>query len=50
MNAAEAPAARGFKAATSLESSAVPTVRELGLAAPAAALPPGGERAAWTTL
>jgi deoxyribodipyrimidine photo-lyase len=56
MNAAEAPAAaeaqsaRGFRAATGMESSAVPTLRELGLTALVAPLPPGGERAAWATL
>ena len=46
----EAPAARGFRAATDLDASAVPTLRELGLPALAAPLPPGGERAAWATL
>ena len=50
MNAPEAPAARGFRAAAGLNASAVPTLRELGLPALAALLPPGGERAAWATL
>ena len=50
MNAPEAAAARGFRAATGLESSAVPTLRQLGLPAAGAPLPPGGERAAWSTL
>jgi deoxyribodipyrimidine photo-lyase len=50
MNAPEAPAARGFRAATGLASGAVPTLRELGLPALSAALPPGGEHAAWATL
>jgi deoxyribodipyrimidine photo-lyase len=50
MNAPEAPAARGFRAATNLEACAVPTLRELGLPALGAPSPPGGERAAWATL
>ena len=50
MNAPEATAARGFNAANGLASTAVPTLRELGLPALAAALPAGGERAAWATL
>ena len=50
MNAPEAPPARGFAAAPGLEASAVPTLRELGLPALGAALPPGGERAAWAML
>jgi deoxyribodipyrimidine photo-lyase len=50
MNAPEAQAARGFRAATGVEASAVPTLRDLGLPAPGAPLPPGGERAAWATL
>jgi deoxyribodipyrimidine photo-lyase len=50
MNAPEAPAAHGFKAAAGMEPSAVPTLRELGLPALVAPLPPGGERAAWATL
>jgi deoxyribodipyrimidine photo-lyase len=50
MNAPEAPAVGGFKAAPGLDSSAMPTLRELGLPALAAPLPPGGERAAWATL
>ena len=50
MNAAEAPAARGFRAASGLESCAVPTLRELGLPVLCAPLPAGGERAAWDVL
>lgn len=70
MNAAEAPAATGFKPIgglqarqpsclqsgrqtgqlSDLQPSAVPTLRDLGLPALSAALPPGGERAAWATL
>jgi deoxyribodipyrimidine photo-lyase len=53
MNAPQAPAApaaRGFSAASGLKASALPTLRELGLPALDAALPPGGERAAWATL
>ena len=49
MQAPEAPVARGFRAATGLDASALPTLRALGLPALAAPLPPGGERAAWTT-
>ena len=48
--AAAAPAAGGFNAATSLQASALPTLRALGLPALSAALPPGGEHAAWATL
>ena len=50
MNAPEASAATGFSAATGLQASALPTLGELGLPALDAALPPGGERAAWATL
>ena len=53
MNAPEAPevpAARGVGPATGLETSALPTLRDLGLPALVTALPPGGERAAWATL
>jgi deoxyribodipyrimidine photo-lyase len=50
MNAPEAPAVGGFKAAPGLDSSAMPTLRELGLPALGAPLPAGGERAAWATL
>jgi len=50
MNAPEAPAARGFSAAASLPPAKLPTLRTLGLPALDAALPPGGERAAWATL
>ncbi len=59
MNAAEAPSAMGFKAAPGWQPSALPTLRELGLAGvaatvpasgEAAALPAGGETAAWATL
>ena len=50
MNAAEAPATGGFKAATGQPSSAVPTLVDLGLPTLGAPLPPAGERAAWATL
>ena len=50
MNAPEAPAAGGFRAATGPSASSVPTLRELGLPALGAPLPPVGERAAWATL
>jgi deoxyribodipyrimidine photo-lyase len=50
MNAPEAAPAKGFRGATGLESCAVPTLRDLGLPALDAALPSGGERAAWATL
>ena len=50
MNAPEAPPATGFKPAPGLQPSAVPTLRQLGLPALSAPLPPGGERAAWATL
>jgi deoxyribodipyrimidine photo-lyase len=50
MDAPEATVVRGCSAATGLEVSALPTLRELGLPALGAALPPGGERAAWATL
>jgi len=46
----EAPTACGISAATVLKTSALPTLRELGLPALGAALPSGGERAAWSTL
>ena len=47
---AEGPAACGIGAATALKASVLPTLRELGLPDLRAALPPGGERAAWATL
>jgi deoxyribodipyrimidine photo-lyase len=53
MNAPEAPealGARGISVSTGLRASALPTLRELGLPALGAALPAGGERAAWATL
>jgi deoxyribodipyrimidine photo-lyase len=50
MNAPEAPAARGFRAASGLEPSAVPMLRQLGLPALGTPVPAGGERAAWATL
>ena len=50
MNAPEAAPAKGFRGATGLGSCAVPTLRDLGLPALDAALPSGGERAAWATL
>ena len=56
MNAAEAPKADGFKPVKGFETAALsalatlPTLRDLGLPALGAALPAGGERAAWATL
>jgi len=53
MNAPQGTLAGGFKAAPGLQSSApcaLPTLRELGLAAPAQALPQAGERAAQAVL
>jgi deoxyribodipyrimidine photo-lyase len=50
MNAPEALAARGFRSPNTLQPSAVPTLRELGLSALGVPPPPGGERAAWATL
>jgi deoxyribodipyrimidine photo-lyase len=50
MNAPESTAAHGFRGTTGLESCAVPTLRDLGLPALGAALPSGGERAAWAAL
>lgn len=50
MNAPEAAVARGFRAAGGFVASALPSLRDLGLPAPSAALPAGGERAAWATL
>ncbi len=53
MNAPESPArlaARGINATKGLAASPLPTMRELGLPALGAALPPAGERAAWATL
>ena len=50
MNAPESTAAHSFRGATGLESCAVPTLRDLGLPALGAALPSGGERAAWAAL
>ena len=50
MNAPEAPPAAGFKAAPGQQPRSVPTLGELGVPALSAALPAGGERAAWATL
>ena len=50
MNAPEVPAALGFRAATSIKTFAVPTLRDLGLPDLRSPLPSGGERAAWATL
>jgi deoxyribodipyrimidine photo-lyase len=50
MHAPEAQPATGFKAAPGLQPSVLPSLRELGLPALGAALPAGGERAAWATL
>jgi deoxyribodipyrimidine photo-lyase len=50
MNAPEAQPATGFKPAPGLPPGTVPTLRQLGLPALNALLPPGGERAARATL
>jgi deoxyribodipyrimidine photo-lyase len=50
MNAPEAPVVGGFKAPPGAYASAVPTLRDLGLPALGAPLPPCGEGAAWATL
>jgi len=50
MDAPEAPAARGFKAAARIQMRALPSLRDLGLPTPGEPLPPAGERAAWNTL
>ena len=50
MNVPEAPPAIGFKPAPGLQAAAVPTLRQLGLPDLSAALPAGGESAAWATL
>ncbi len=50
MNAAEAPSVTGFKAAPGWQPSALPTLRDLDLPDVIAALPAGGEAAAWATL
>ena len=50
MNAPGSAAAHSFRGAAGLESCAVPTLRDLGLPALGAALPSGGERAAWAAL
>lgn len=59
MNAPEAGSDLAFKAAagpvpgaasTMLHPAALPSLRDLGVSAPSAPVPPGGERAAWATL
>lgn len=50
MNAPEAPPVIGFKPAPGLQLAAVPTLHQLGLSDVSAALPKGGEPAAWATL
>jgi deoxyribodipyrimidine photo-lyase len=50
MNAPEALLAAGFKAAPGRPPDRVPTLGDLGVPAWGAALPAGGERAAWATL
>jgi len=52
MNAPRLPAPRGFAAPPggAIQPAPLPTLRELGLPEPIAALPPAGERAAWATL
>ncbi len=50
MNAPEAPAVGGFRTSASLEAGSLPTLRDLGLPALGAPLPPAGEGAAWAVL
>jgi deoxyribodipyrimidine photo-lyase len=50
MNAPQAQAALAFKSAAGFVPSALPSWRELGVSAPCAPLPAGGEQAAWATL
>ncbi len=50
MNAAEAMVQGGFAGMPGLAPAALPTLRDLGLATPAGALPPTGEAAAWRQL
>jgi deoxyribodipyrimidine photo-lyase len=50
MNAPEAAPATAFKPAPGMPPAALPTLRDLGLTAPAIALPRAGEGAAWETL
>lgn len=50
MNAPEAAAAVGYHAPAGMQAGAVPKLRDLGLPALGAPLPPGGERAAWAVL
>ena len=50
MNAPQAPAPTGFKAAAGLHAEPLPTLRELGLSTPTRGLPAAGQSAAWQTL
>ncbi len=50
MDAPEAAPATGFKAAVGHPPSPMPTLAQLGWPGLSAAVPPGGERAAWATL
>ena len=50
MDAPEAPAAGGFKAPPGMQPDTLPSLRDLGFAAPRAPLPQAGERAAWASL
>ena len=50
MNAPVVQVVRGLRAAASVVSSAVPSLRDLGVPALGAPLPAAGERAAWATL
>ena len=50
MNAPEAPPARGYKAPSSLQVTALPSLTDLGVPAVLTPQPAGGERAAWATL
>ncbi|RZS58461.1 FAD-binding domain-containing protein [Sphaerotilus mobilis] len=50
MNAAEVPQPVAFQGALPLEARPLPTLRDLGLPTPVAALPSAGEPAAWAVL
>jgi len=50
MNAPEAPPARGYRAPSSPQVTALPSLRDLSVPAVLTPQPPGGERAAWATL
>jgi deoxyribodipyrimidine photo-lyase len=50
MDAPVVPAPAGFRTVPGVQTGALPTLRDLGLPAPAQPLPPGGETAAQATL